>query len=1113
MQKYFFRQVRFCLIFAIFTIFVIFLFANRMLPAYTNKLNFASAQTLSPDAIAVRVISNPAHYSALYWYKAQGFIGSPLSLTVDGYEAVRDGRTVYVNAANVSSSNFYTNIYLLSYNQEAEPETIDIFSQILSHWKFNINMPDMGECAISSLVCADNSDCAQDYVCSSQKCILTSPLTCLIDADCPSGLFCTSDKAQIRRDTKRLADLAEIEILLKAYQEQYNHYPILGSGSYLAHISISTWPSWQKVLAQELAQALPADPINSLGDCGFSQFHPLTCWDEQNKSFADPSPANGNFDLPANSYAYVYIAAPNGSGYDLYALTESPSLGGASASQTGQTTNHPPFIVSLNLNGAVGQPYTGYIQAHDPDVVDDDDDLVWSINTGGTNWTSWSAAPILVGTAVVGQKALQAGLAGLAGSYDLAVTITDPRGEFLNEIITINIINANLPVIQAVSDRTLTIGQNLSLTIQASEADSQYPLTFEFSGLPANFPSSLTAPANVGQHDYALAGLVIDQTTGHNVNLTVYDSYQGASSQAFTITIQNQPPNFTSTPLTTAEACVNYTYDAEAIDPDSGHIVNYSDPNSTLASLNLTLNAATGLISGQPQNTGNYPITIQAQDQYQGYTIAPYQAVSQQTYALTITDEAFSLNPISDNTVYVNPSGATIYGPLYYGPILYDSGVLSVTTGNHVIYGFSSINPALLPSFFLGIDPATGEMQGSPTDNSNDPNNYTITVQAANDCGATAIDNFVLTVLSNQWCGNNTVQTTQGEECDDGNADGTDDCDTSGDNPKTNGFCSWTFCGDQTIQNPNHYGVNEQCDDGADGDDTNQCLDDCTLTYCGDGVVQSPNGQGTGGPTNDGNEECDDGNSTNGDGCNNSCIIEFCGDSIIQSGLGEECDDGVNNGIVCSAPYSGNCVYCSDICKNVIITGPYCGDGIKNGGEECDGLDLGGQTCAGMGYDGGALVCLSDCTYDVSNCCSTNIATIQTCADNAHTTYFNGVFVSSAADWSSVQEYNVTVQPGKNVIAIAVTDWQASYGVSFTLNRASCNNMTTNDLAGWKCTASPGSGWTAINYDDSSWLGAVWGNPGTAGIRPGNYLAGIKQIWVDGVGCCTTIYCRYSFMY
>ncbi|MFA6454566.1 MAG: hypothetical protein WCV70_01765, partial [Patescibacteria group bacterium] len=60
------------------------------------------AAPLSPDAIALRVLPNPEHFSPLTWYKKNLKLqGSPQSLIVDGYEAIRDGRTVYVNAANI----------------------------------------------------------------------------------------------------------------------------------------------------------------------------------------------------------------------------------------------------------------------------------------------------------------------------------------------------------------------------------------------------------------------------------------------------------------------------------------------------------------------------------------------------------------------------------------------------------------------------------------------------------------------------------------------------------------------------------------------------------------------------------------------------------------------------------------------------------------------------------------------------------------------------------------------------------------------------------------------------------------------------------------------------
>lgn len=45
-----------------------------------------------------------------------------------------------------------------------------------------------------------------------------------------------------------------------------------------------------------------------------------------------------------------------------------------------------------------------------------------------------------------------------------------------------------------------------------------------------------------------------------------------------------------------------------------------------------------------------------------------------------------------------------------------------------------------------------------------------------------------------------------------------------------------------------------------------------------------------------------------------------------------------------------------------------CGDGIKNGGEQCDGSDLGGATCVTVGYSGGMLSCSSICQFDVAGC-------------------------------------------------------------------------------------------------------------------------------------------------
>jgi len=47
-----------------------------------------------------------------------------------------------------------------------------------------------------------------------------------------------------------------------------------------------------------------------------------------------------------------------------------------------------------------------------------------------------------------------------------------------------------------------------------------------------------------------------------------------------------------------------------------------------------------------------------------------------------------------------------------------------------------------------------------------------------------------------------------------------------------------------------------------------------------------------------------------------------------------------------------------------------CGNGIKEGGEQCDGSDLGGATCQSLGYSGGTLSCTSFCNFNISGCTS-----------------------------------------------------------------------------------------------------------------------------------------------
>jgi fibro-slime domain-containing protein len=131
------------------------------------------------------------------------------------------------------------------------------------------------------------------------------------------------------------------------------------------------------------------------------------------------------------------------------------------------------------------------------------------------------------------------------------------------------------------------------------------------------------------------------------------------------------------------------------------------------------------------------------------------------------------------------------------------------------------------------------------------------------------------------------------------------------------------YCGDGSVSN------GEACDDGAsNGTVGDPCTTTCTqASFCGDGIVN-------------GAEQCDDGanNGTPGDKCSASCTL-LCGNGVIDPG--EACDKGTANNM---GGYNG--------CNPNCTLAAHCGDGIKNGPEQCDN-----------GTNSGAYgTCNPDCT-------------------------------------------------------------------------------------------------------------------------------------------------------
>ncbi|MFH2011067.1 MAG: DUF4215 domain-containing protein [bacterium] len=182
-------------------------------------------------------------------------------------------------------------------------------------------------------------------------------------------------------------------------------------------------------------------------------------------------------------------------------------------------------------------------------------------------------------------------------------------------------------------------------------------------------------------------------------------------------------------------------------------------------------------------------------------------------------------------------------------------------------------------------------------------------------------------------CGNGIVEA--GEACDDGNTVAGDGCAPN--------------CTIENIPNPE-----TNCSDRVDndGDGLVDCEDpDCAnnswcQAYCGDGFV-------------DPGEQCDDGNTTSGDGCDSSCMLEVSP---------ELCSDGIDNdadGLVdCADPDCMNNPACGTCGNGIVEAGEMCDDGNSTLGDGCDDrcmLEENAYSCSdGMDNDMDGLVDCAD---------------------------------------------------------------------------------------------------------------------------------------------------------
>ena len=320
---------------------------------------------LRGDGIGIRLVANPLHLSPASWYNAQGFNGSPSPMVVDGYQALRDGTTVYVAGTNVDQSSdrsvnaVSSTIYIISVNSDARPETLNIFQQMLQNWTFNRDILGASNVCVNDGTNAPIIENGQPVRCSADW-------ECLTRGTPGITQHCASLKAKLQRNERRVSDFQDMIVGLEHVKTEQRTYPMLSVGSFVQTMSNSRWPSWQQGLGTAIGGTIPVDPVNRFMSCGQCQrgsdvfgscvtdndcgenahcigingFDPQTCWKAEVSSYQCPA-GTTSFQ---RSRVYGYRAVNGGSRYEL--ATE---LEGVTASQY-----RPALITEIKRCSASG---------------------------------------------------------------------------------------------------------------------------------------------------------------------------------------------------------------------------------------------------------------------------------------------------------------------------------------------------------------------------------------------------------------------------------------------------------------------------------------------------------------------------------------------------------------------------------------------------------------------------------------------------------------------------------------------------------------------------------------------------------------------------------------
>ena len=327
-------------------------------------------------------------------------------------------------------------------------------------------------------------------------------------------------------------------------------------------------------------------------------------------------------------------------------------------------------------------------------------------NPGGVTWTV-SGGGTLSNTTTTGATYT----APAASNTALTVTVTATSVADPTKTGTATITVPAAPAITTGALAAGTVGKAYSATMAASGGISPYTWTITSGTLPAGL-SMNSAGVISGTPTAAAVG-----TT--NLTFLLTDSGTATALTATTtlgLTINAAPAiGFTGTVPATANYNVAYTGSAAA--SGGAGALTYSISAGALPT-GLTLNAASGAITGAPTAVGTFGFTVKAADAF-GDSLS-------QAYSIVVTYAAVVVTPVT------LPAG--------YNGSLYTQTTLTATGGSGTGFTFALTNGTVLP---LGLNlSAAGVISGTPTATGT----TSFTVKATDSASNTGNGNFSITV-------------------------------------------------------------------------------------------------------------------------------------------------------------------------------------------------------------------------------------------------------------------------------------------------------------------------------------------------------------------------------